>query len=117
ELFEKKVRPILAERCFSCHSAQAEKLKGSLFLDTREGFLKGGDTGPAIVAGDPKKSLLMKAVHWEDDDLKMPPKKKLSAEQIADLEAWVRNGAPWGAAVASPAGKPRKQVGLTLEEG
>jgi hypothetical protein len=116
EFFEKKIRPVLSERCYSCHSAQAEKLKGSLFLDTREGLLKGGDTGPAIVAGDPKKSLLLKAVHWEDDDLKMPPKKKLAAEQIADLESWVRNGAAWGAA-AKAAGARKKQVGLSIEEG
>ncbi|HVE40366.1 MAG TPA: DUF1553 domain-containing protein [Planctomycetota bacterium] len=116
EFFEKKIRPVLADRCFSCHSAQAEKLKGSLYLDTREGFLKGGDTGPSIVVGDPKKSLLMKAVHWEDDDLKMPPKKKLAAEQIADLESWVRNGAVWGAPV-KVAGARKKQVGLTIEEG
>jgi len=117
EFFEKKIRPVLSDRCYSCHSAQAEKLKGSLLLDTREGMLKGGDTGPAIVAGDPKKSLLVKAVHWEDDDLKMPPKKKLAADQIADLEAWIRGGAPWGATAKAAPGKPKKQVGLTIEEG
>src|SRR6185503_8076467 len=87
-----------------------------LLLDTREALLKGGDTGPAIVVGDPKKSLLIKAVHWGDDDLKMPPKKKLAAEQIADLETWVRNGAPWGAA-AKIAGGRKKQVGPSIEEG
>src|SRR6185295_7471243 len=117
EYFEKKIRPVLTERCFSCHSTQAEKLKGSLYLDSREGVMKGGDTGPAIVAGDPKKSLLMKAVHWVDDDLKMPPKKKLAAEQIADLEAWIRMGAPWGASAKAAAGKPRKRIGMSIEEG
>ena len=96
EFFEKKIRPVLVDRCFSCHSAQAEKLKGSLYLDSREALLKGGDTGPAVVPGDPAKSLLIKAVRWADDELKMPPKKKLTAEQIADLEAWVRGGAAWG---------------------
>jgi hypothetical protein len=116
EFFEKKIRPILAERCHSCHSAQAEKLKGSLYLDSREGLMKGGDTGPAIVPGDPAKSLLMKAVRWADDDLKMPPKKKLGTDQIADLEAWILKGAPWEA-TDQAAGKPRKQVGLTIEEG
>jgi hypothetical protein len=116
EFFEKKIRPVLLERCFSCHSAQAEKLKGSLFLDTREGLLKGGDSGPAIAVGDPKKSLLLKAVSWADDELKMPPKKKLAADQIADLETWIRNGAVWGAA-ARTAGARKKQVGLSLEEG
>jgi hypothetical protein len=116
EFFEKKVRPVLSERCFSCHSTTAEKLKGGLYLDSREGLLKGGDTGPAIVVGDPKKSLLMKAVHWVDDDLKMPPKKKLAAEQIADLEAWILKGAAWPAS-AKPLGKPRKQVGMSVEDG
>jgi len=117
ELFEKKIRPVLAERCASCHSAEAPKLKGSLYLDSRQGMLKGGDTGPAIVAGNPAKSLLVKALRWTDDDLKMPPKKKLSEEQIADVEAWIKMGAPWSATAKTAAGKPRKQVGLTLEEG
>jgi len=94
EFFEQKVRPILVEKCYSCHSATAEKLKGNLYLDTREGSLKGGDLGPSVVPGDPERSLLVKAVRWTDDDLKMPPKKRLPAEQVADLEAWVKRGAP-----------------------
>jgi hypothetical protein len=118
EFFEKKIRPILTDRCFSCHSARAEKLKGGLYLDSRQGALKGGDSGPSIVAGDPKKSLLLKAVRWVDDDLKMPPKKKLTDDQIGDLEAWIQKGATWPAGEgAAAAGKPRKQVGLTIEEG
>jgi mono/diheme cytochrome c family protein len=98
EFFENKIRPVLAEHCYSCHSAQAEKLKGGLLLDTRAGLLKGGDTGPAIVPGEPDKSLLIKAVRYTDPDLKMPPtkdgNKRLAPEKIADLEAWVRMGAP-----------------------
>ena len=94
EFFEQKIRPVLAERCYSCHSAIAEKLKGNLLLDTREGTLKGGDQGPSVVPGDPDRSLLIRAVRFTDPDLQMPPKKKLPADQIADLEAWVRNGAP-----------------------
>src|SRR5215831_5769315 len=94
EFFEQKIRPILVEKCYSCHSAGAEKLKGNLLLDTREGTLKGGDLGPSVVPGDPERSLLIKAVRWTDDDLKMPPKKRLPAEQVADLEAWVKRGAP-----------------------
>ncbi len=117
EFFEKKIRPILTERCYSCHSAQAEKLKGSLYLDSREGLLKGGDTGVAIVPGNAKRSLLLKAVLWADDDLKMPPKKKLAADQIADLEAWIQGGAAWPASAKPAAGKPRKQVGLSIDEG
>jgi hypothetical protein len=94
ELFEQKIRPILAEKCYSCHSATAEKLKGNLYLDTREGTLKGGDLGPAVVPGDPDRSLLIKAIRFTDEDLKMPPKKRLPAQQIADFEAWVKRGAP-----------------------
>jgi len=94
EFFEAKVRPVLVERCYSCHSASAEKLKGNLLLDTREGTLKGGDQGPSVVPGDLDRSLLIKAVRFTDPDLRMPPKKKLPADQIADLEAWVRRGAP-----------------------
>jgi cytochrome c553 len=116
EFFEKKVRPILVERCYKCHSAQAEKLKGGLYLDSREGVLKGGDLGPAIVPGDIEKSRLVKAVRWSDEDLQMPPKQKLAAEQVADLEAWVKMGAPDPRSAASPA-PPKKQIGLSIAEG
>ncbi|MDB6123534.1 MAG: Protein of unknown function (DUF1553)/Protein of unknown function (DUF1549)/Planctomycete [Pedosphaera sp.] len=95
EFFEKTIRPILADNCYSCHSQQSKKIKGNFLLDTREGLLKGGDTGPAIEPHDPDKSLLIKAVRYTDDNLQMPPKnKKLSAEKIASLEAWVKMGAP-----------------------
>src|SRR3989441_4611575 len=95
EFFEQKIRPIFVEHCYKCHSKDAEKVKGGLLLDTREGLFKGGDTGLAIVPGDPEKSLLIKAVRYADENLQMPPKnKKLSAEQIAQLEAWVKMGAP-----------------------
>ena len=95
DFFEKKIRPVLVENCYKCHSAQSEKVKGGLLLDTREGLLKGGETGPAIVPGDTEKSLLIKAVRYHDEKLQMPPKdKKLSAEQIANLEIWIKMGAP-----------------------
>src|SRR5262245_41797852 len=64
ELFEKKIRPVLVEKCYSCHSATAEKLKGNLYLDTREGTLKGGDLGPSVVPGDADRSLLIKAIRF-----------------------------------------------------
>jgi hypothetical protein len=94
EFFEKKVRPLLVKHCYSCHSEEAQKVRGDLRLDNREGVLKGGSSGSAVVPGDPAKSLLIVAVRHTDDDLKMPPKEKLSAEEIADLEAWVAMGAP-----------------------
>jgi cytochrome c553 len=95
DFFESKVRPVLANNCYKCHSTKAEKVKGGLLLDSREAVLKGGDSGPALVPGNPEKSLLIKAVTYTDPDLQMPPKgDKLSDQQIADLTAWVRMGAP-----------------------
>src|SRR5205823_2226696 len=81
--------------CYKCHSQQAEKVRAGLLLDTKEGVLKGGETGPAIIPGEPEKSLLIKAVRYADPDLQMPPKgNKLSDAEIADLIAWVKMGAP-----------------------
>ena len=94
EFFEKKIRPVLVERCYECHSAESKKLKGNFRLDSRQGLLKGGDSGPAIVPGAPEKSLLIKAVRYTDEDLQMPPKHQLTPSEVADLEAWVKMGAP-----------------------
>ena len=99
EFFESKIRPIFIESCYQCHSEAEGKTKGSLALDTRDALLKGGATGPALVAGDPEKSLLIQAIRYTDEDLQMPPLKdgkggKLSPEKIAALEQWVRLGAP-----------------------
>jgi mono/diheme cytochrome c family protein len=96
EFFEKHVRPVLVEHCYSCHSPDAEKgVKGGLLLHTRDTLLKGGDNGPAILPGNPEKSLLIRAVRYHDENLQMPPKgKKLSERQIEDLVAWVKMGAP-----------------------
>ncbi|HUR55905.1 MAG TPA: PSD1 and planctomycete cytochrome C domain-containing protein [Gemmataceae bacterium] len=92
--FEKKIRPVLIDQCYKCHAADAEKIKGGLTLDTRDGVRKGGDGGAVIVPGSPDRSSLIKAVRYKDDSTKMPPKAKLSDEQIADLETWVKMGAP-----------------------
>src|SRR5881394_1458507 len=95
QFFENKIRPLLANNCYKCHSQQAEKVKAGLLLDSKDGVLKGGESGPAIVPGDPEKSLLIKAVRYADPDLQMPPQgKKLSEDQIADLVTWVKMGAP-----------------------
>ncbi|MBI3877580.1 MAG: PSD1 domain-containing protein [Verrucomicrobia bacterium] len=95
EFFEKKIRPVLADKCYQCHSAQAEKLKGKLFVDTREGLLRGGESGkPSIVPGAPEKSLLIEALRHTNEDLKMPPKEKLSDAMVADFVAWIKMGAP-----------------------
>ncbi len=92
--FESKIRPALVAKCYKCHAATAEKIKGGLVLDTRAGIRKGGDTGPAVVPGDLKESLLIQAIRHTDDALKMPPKEKLSDAVIADFERWVKMGAP-----------------------
>jgi hypothetical protein len=94
EFFEKRIRPILVERCYECHSDGAKKLKGGLRLDHRDGWSKGGDSGPAIVPGDPEKSLLVQAVRWLDEDTQMPPKNKLPQAEIDALVEWVKMGAP-----------------------
>ena len=91
--FEKEIRPILVERCLECHSAET-KIKGGLALDTRADWMTGGDAGPAIVIGKPEESPLIHAVSWQDLDLQMPPKKKLSDREIQMLTEWVQRGAP-----------------------
>jgi cytochrome c553 len=92
--FEKKIRPVLVQTCYECHSAQAKKLKANFLIDTRTGIRKGGDNGPGIVPGDLDKSLVIAAIRWKDENLQMPPKKKLADDVIADFEKWVKMGAP-----------------------
>jgi hypothetical protein len=107
EHFEKKVRPVLAEHCFKCHSSHAKKLKGGLLLDSRAGLLKGGDDGPAVVPGRPEKSRFIEAITYKNPDLQMPPKGRLPERAIADLTAWVKMGAPWPAESAAKAADAR----------
>ena len=94
EHFEKKIRPLLAANCYACHSAEAPSVFANLRLDSRDGLLRGGDSGPAIVPGDPAGSLLLRAVRGEAKAL-MPPTGSLDSGKIADLAAWVEAGAPW----------------------
>ena len=88
--FETKIRPVLATTCFKCHGGK--KTGNNLRVDRRESLLKGGDSGPAIVPGQPDKSVLIGALRYHDDDLKMPPDKRLPDAVIADFERWVREG-------------------------
>src|SRR5690242_218824 len=94
EFFEKHIRPILVERCYECHSAQAPKVKGKLLLDTQPGMARGGAGGPILVPGDVQKSRLIHALRWTDPDLAMPPKAKLTPQQIERFEQWIQMGAP-----------------------
>ncbi len=114
EFFEKKIRPIFVDHCYPCHSP-AEKLKGGLNVTSREDLLRGGDTGPAFEPGHPEKSRLIEAVRYGNPDRQMPPKKRLSGEQVRDLERWIEIGAP-DPRQKSTATAPTKRV-INLEEG
>jgi mono/diheme cytochrome c family protein len=94
--FEQKIRPVLVEHCYSCHSTEAKKLKGNLYLDSKAGWEKGGDSGEAvIIPSKPEASLLIRTIQHLEEDMEMPPKKpKLPDAVIADLVTWVKMGAP-----------------------
>ncbi len=95
EFFEAKIRPILVQRCYQCHSTDAEEIEGGLVLDSKWGWQTGGDSGPAIVPGNLAESNLIDAVRYEENIVSaMPPKSKLPAEEIKLLERWVEMGAP-----------------------
>jgi hypothetical protein len=91
DFFEQRIRPVLVEHCYECHSA-AKKKQGGLLLDSRAGMRKGGDTAPAVVPAKPDESLVLSALRY--DDFEMPPKGKLPANVIRDFERWIRTGAP-----------------------
>jgi hypothetical protein len=92
EFFEARIRPVLSNNCYECHSAKATKVRGGLLLDSRDGLLKGGDAGPVVIPGNPDGSRLIQAQKHEG--LKMPPREKLSEAVIADFIHWVKIGAP-----------------------
>jgi Protein of unknown function (DUF1553)/Protein of unknown function (DUF1549)/Planctomycete cytochrome C len=106
--FESNIRPVLLSRCFKCHGG--DKTSNSLSVGTREALLKGGDSGAVLVPGQPDKSLLIEAIRYQSDDVKMPPDKKLPDRIIADFEQWVRDGAVW------PTGIQRLNAGAPLKE-
>ena len=92
KFFEERIRPVLAENCYSCHSTEAKSVKGGLLLDSRDGILTGGDSGPSLIEKNPKDSLLLQAMRHES--LEMPPEKKLPDNVLADFESWIQSGAP-----------------------
>jgi hypothetical protein len=109
--FEAKIRPVLVEKCYSCHSANADELKAGLRLDSRDGILQGGDSGAAAVPGNPPDSLLIQALHY--DTYEMPPTGKLPVNIIADFEHWIEIGMPDPRDHAGPMTK----AGINIEEG
>jgi hypothetical protein len=93
--FESRIRPLLSQYCFECHSVKSGKAKGHLRVDSRAALLAGGESGPALDSTAPEKSLLLRAIRYEDENTEMPPKGKLPPAVIEDLTRWVKMGAPW----------------------
>lgn len=118
EFFEKKIRPVLEEHCLACHSGKLEEPLGGLRLDSRDAVLRGGGNGPALVAGDPEQSLIVKALGYKDPTLKMPPTGKLPDRTIDDFRHWIAQGAE-----DPRIAEPKKQAsqpsgpGTTIAEG
>ncbi|TWT35092.1 Planctomycete cytochrome C [Thalassoglobus neptunius] len=92
--FEKRIRPLLVTKCYECHSQKADEVSANLLVDSAPTIRRGGDSGAAVLPGDPDKSLLIEAVRYENRDMEMPPDEKLSTAEIRDLEKWVSMGAP-----------------------
>ncbi len=115
EFFEKEIRPILAAHCYECHSSESGKHKGGLNVDHRDGLLKGGDSGPAIVPQHPDRSRLIEAVSYRNRDFQMPPKRPLTTAQVDALTKWIEMGAP-DPREAGP-GAAAKHLEPSVEEG
>jgi cytochrome c553 len=116
DFFEKKIRPLLADNCHNCHSANTNS-QGGLRVDDRNGLLFGGGRGPAVVPGHPEKSLLLEAVRRTHAEVQMPPKKQLSDQQIADLTQWIKDGAAWPQPRVPPSlGKPNPEYEKLRQE-
>jgi hypothetical protein len=109
EFFEKRIRPVLVEHCYKCHSLESGKDKGGLRVDSRDALVHGGGSGPAVVPGDPAKSLLLAAIRQADPDTAMPPTgEPLPPEVVKDFESWINHGAVFPAALAAMKKDPRE---------
>jgi hypothetical protein len=117
DFFEKRIRPILAEHCYDCHDADKGKTKGGLNLASREGWMKGGESGASVTPGKPDDSLLITAVRYWDKDLQMPPKKPLKPTQVEDLIEWVKMGAPDPRIASQPASVATEKSADVMEKG
>ncbi len=119
ELFEKKIRPVLAEKCYACHSDKTAAMAG-LRVDSKQGLLTGGSRGAAVVPGQAGRSLLLKAISYTDLDLRMPPDGKLTDQQIASFREWIDAGAPdprTATAPGSDSDRGDSNKGVDIEEG
>jgi hypothetical protein len=118
DFFESKIRPVLAQRCYSCHNSKMAAPKGDLVLDTKEGLLKGGASGPALAPGRPADSRLMKVLSYTDPLVQMPPSGKLADAVLEDFAQWIAKGAvdPRASAPALATASPQYK-GMSLDEG
>jgi hypothetical protein len=118
EFFEAKIRPVLAERCYSCHNSKMAAPKGELVLDTKEGLLKGGMSGAVLVPGKPAESRLLKVLSYTDPLVQMPPSGKLADAVLEDFSQWIAKGAvdPRASAPALASASPQYK-GMSLEDG
>jgi len=114
--FESKIRPVLSEKCYECHSSKSSKIKGGLRLDHIELILQGGDSGPAIVQGNPAESLLVQAIRYDDQDFHMPPKEKLPKQVVQDFERWIAEGATWPDESVPVLSSSKKRKSFNLEK-
>ena len=117
EFFEAKIRPVLVQKCYGCHNSKMPAPKGSLVLDSREGLLKGGVSGPALVPGKPAESRLMTALSYTDPLAQMPPSGKLPETVLADFEQWIARGAADPRASVPAVAAAQHYKGMSLEEG
>ena len=117
EFFEAKIRPVLVQRCYSCHNSKMAAPKGDLILDTKEGLLKGGASGPALVPGNPAESRLMKVLSYTDPLVQMPPSGKLTDAVLQDFTQWIAKGAVDPRASAALASASPQYKGMSLDEG
>src|SRR5213594_3752301 len=118
DLFENKIRPILATKCYMCHSSTLKSPMAGLVLDTKAGLLKGGATGPVLVPGKPAESRLLQALRYTDPHLQMPPSGKLADPVIADFERWIAAGAPDPRTDSAPGTQtPAPLKGMSIDAG
>ena len=118
DFFEVRIRPVLVQRCYSCHNSKMAAPKGDLVLDTKEGLLKGGTSGPVLVPGNPAESRLLKVLNYTDPLVQMPPSGKLPDAVLGDFTQWISRGAvdPRASAPALASASPQYK-GMSLEDG